>query len=181
MREGVQYPQLRGLVADWLERASQPTRFVTECIELIHEKISKDPNNCSTEGDANTWVAVFLLLDCLRGVPVAWEECNRKSFRATMKSGVVLCAQSRAKIGSFIRSIIDSPNTTVPARVTVRVIETYGLELEDLQFGDSGSINQNFNLSSDTITQNMLDNGITLDSTTVVQNCEWTGSSSQCG
>ena len=27
----------------------------------------------------------------------------------------------------------------------------------------------------------MLDNGITLDSTTIVQNCEWSGSSYQCG
>ena len=49
----------------------------------------------------------------------------------------MLCAQTHAKIGSFIRSIIDSPNTTVPARVTVRVVETYGLELEDLQFASS--------------------------------------------
>ena len=30
-------------------------------------------------------------------------------------------------------------------------------------------------------TQAMLDNGVTLDSTTVVQNCEWSGSSHQCG
>ena len=47
----------------------------------------------------------------------------------------------------------------------------------DLEFGDSGSINQDFNLSSDTITQNMLDNGITLDSTIEVQNgeCNVTG------
>jgi len=47
----------------------------------------------------------------------------------------------------------------------------------DLEFGDSGSINQNFNLSSDTITQNMLDNGITLNSTIEVQNgeCNVTG------
>ena len=35
----------------------------------------------------------------------------------------------------------------------------------DLEFGNSGSINQDFDLSSDTFTQNMLDNGITLDST----------------
>jgi hypothetical protein len=42
----------------------------------------------------------------------------------------------------------------------------------DLEFGDSGSINQNFNLSSDTITQNMLDNGITLDSSIDAQNGE---------
>ena len=42
----------------------------------------------------------------------------------------------------------------------------------DLEFGDSGSINQDFNLSSNTITQNMLDNGITLNSTIEVQNGE---------
>ena len=47
----------------------------------------------------------------------------------------------------------------------------------DLEFGNSGSINQDFDLSSDTITQNMLDNGITLDSTIEVQNgeCNVTG------
>ena len=33
----------------------------------------------------------------------------------------------------------------------------------------------------ETSSQAMLDNGITLDSTTVVQNCEWTGSAHQCG
>jgi hypothetical protein len=50
----------------------------------------------------------------------------------------------------------------------------------------TGSLNYTGNLvgittDGDTTTQNMLDNGITLDSTTVVQNCEWSGSSSQCG
>ena len=34
---------------------------------------------------------------------------------------------------------------------------------------------------NETNTQAMLDNGITLDSTTIVQNCEWFGSSYQCG
>ena len=43
---------------------------------------------------------------------------------------------------------------------------------KDLEFGDSGSIEQDFNLSSDTITQNMLDNGITLDSSIDAQNGE---------
>ena len=42
----------------------------------------------------------------------------------------------------------------------------------DLEFGDSGSIEQQFNLTTDTITQAMLDNGITLDSTVEVQNGE---------
>jgi len=42
----------------------------------------------------------------------------------------------------------------------------------DLEFGDNGSIEQDFNLYSDTINQNMLDNGITLNSTIEVQNGE---------
>ena len=42
----------------------------------------------------------------------------------------------------------------------------------DLEFGDSGSIAQDFNLSSDSITQDMLDNGITLNSTIEAQNGE---------
>ena len=42
----------------------------------------------------------------------------------------------------------------------------------DLEFGDSGSIEQQFNLTTDTISQAMLDNGITLDSTVEVQNGE---------
>ena len=42
----------------------------------------------------------------------------------------------------------------------------------DVEFGDSGSIEQDFNLSTNTITQNMLDNGITLDSNMDAQNGE---------
>jgi len=42
----------------------------------------------------------------------------------------------------------------------------------DLEFGDNGSIEQQFNLSSNTITQDMLNNGITLNSTVEVQNGE---------
>ena len=42
----------------------------------------------------------------------------------------------------------------------------------DLEFGDSGSIEQDFNLSTNNITQNMLDNGITLDSSMDAQNGE---------
>lgn len=42
----------------------------------------------------------------------------------------------------------------------------------DLEFGDSGSIEQEFDLTSDTITQSMLDNGITLNSSVEVQNGE---------
>ena len=42
----------------------------------------------------------------------------------------------------------------------------------DLEFGDSGNIEQSFNLSSETITQPMLNNGITLNSSVEVQNGE---------
>ncbi len=42
----------------------------------------------------------------------------------------------------------------------------------DFEFGDSGFIEQDFNLYSDTITQPMLNNGITLNSTTEWQNGE---------
>jgi len=52
----------------------------------------------------------------------------------------------------------------------------------DLEFGDSGSISQDVELTTNTITQNMLDNGITLNQVTEVQNGEcsvngcWAGS-----
>ena len=42
----------------------------------------------------------------------------------------------------------------------------------DLEFGDSGSITQDVNLTTNTITQDMLDNGITLTQVTEVQNGE---------
>ena len=42
----------------------------------------------------------------------------------------------------------------------------------DLEFGDSGSVSQDFNLYSNDITQDMLNNGITLNSTIEVQNGE---------
>ena len=42
----------------------------------------------------------------------------------------------------------------------------------DLEFGDSGSIEQSFDLYSETITQPMLNNGITLNSSVQVQNGE---------
>ena len=42
----------------------------------------------------------------------------------------------------------------------------------DLEFGDSGSIEQSFNLTSDTISQSMLDQGIKISSEILVQNGE---------
>lgn len=42
----------------------------------------------------------------------------------------------------------------------------------DLEFGDNGSIEQSFALTTDVITQQMLDNGVTLNSSVLVQNGE---------
>ena len=73
-------------------------------------------------------------------------------------------------------------DNTIPSVSTngfnvVGTVRDWGGELETT---GTGSINYTGNLT-DYATQQQLDNGITLDSTTVVQNCEWTGSAYQCG
>ncbi len=60
---------------------------------------------------------------------------------------------------------------------TAGTIRDWGGELETT---GTGSINYTGNLT-DQATQQQLDNGITLNSTTIVQNCEWQGSNWQCG
>jgi hypothetical protein len=80
--------------------------------------------------------------------------------------------------GNFETGNFNNWNTTGDVRVLNDCCELNNVQSNyDLEFGDSGSINQDFDLSSDTITQNMLDNGIRLDSTIEVQNgeCNVTG------
>jgi hypothetical protein len=80
--------------------------------------------------------------------------------------------------GNFETGNSNNWNTTGDVRVLNDCCELNNVQSNyDLEFGDSGSINQDFDLSSDTITQNMLDNGIRLDSTIEVQNgeCNVTG------
>jgi len=57
---------------------------------------------------------------------------------------------------------------------------------QEIEVTGTGTVNTTGSLldvttNSDTTTQDKLDNGITLNSTTVVQNCEWDGSSNECG
>tara|TARA_R110002020_G_scaffold393282_2_gene603561 strand:+ start:269 stop:1825 length:1557 start_codon:yes stop_codon:yes gene_type:complete len=57
---------------------------------------------------------------------------------------------------------------------------------QEIEVTGTGTVNTtgsllNVTTNSDTTTQDKLDNGITLNSTTVVQNCEWDGSSNECG
>ena len=66
--------------------------------------------------------------------------------------------------GNFETGNANSWTTTGDVQVLSDCCELNGVSSNyDVEFGDSGSIEQDFNLSTNTITQNMLDNGITLD------------------
>jgi len=75
------------------------------------------------------------------------------------------------------------PNVTTNGFTVEGNIRDWGQELETT---GTGSINYTGTLldivtNDDTTTQDKLDNGVTLNSTTIVQNCEWVGSAYQCG
>ena len=75
------------------------------------------------------------------------------------------------------------PNITTNGFNTSGGIRDWGQEIETT---GTGSINYTGSLidittGDDTTTQEKLDNGVTLNSTTVVQNCEFVGSNWQCG
>ena len=69
------------------------------------------------------------------------------------------------------------PNVTTNGFNVEGNITDWGQELETT---GTGSINYTGNLT-DHATQEQLNNGVTLDSTTIVQNCEYQGSNWQCG
>ena len=84
--------------------------------------------------------------------------------------------------GTGNSSSYQSVDNTIPSVSTngfnvVGTVRDWGNELETT---GTGSINYTGNLT-DHATQQQLNNGITLDSTTIVQNCEWQGSAWQCG
>ena len=75
------------------------------------------------------------------------------------------------------------PNVTTNGFTVEGNIRDWGQELETTGIGSinySGTL-LNIVTNDDTTTQDKLDNGITLNSTTIVQNCEWVGSAYQCG
>ena len=84
--------------------------------------------------------------------------------------------------GTGNSSSYQSVDSTIPSVSTngfntAGTIRDWGGELETT---GTGSINYTGNLT-DHATQQQLDNGIVLNSTTIVQNCEWQGSTWQCG
>ena len=75
--------------------------------------------------------------------------------------------------GNFETGNANGWNTSGDVQVLNDCCELNGVASNyDLEFGDNGSVEQDFNLSTNTITQNMLDNGITLDSSIDAQNGE---------
>ena len=75
--------------------------------------------------------------------------------------------------GNFETGNANGWNTSGDVQVLNDCCELNGVSSNyDLEFGDSGFIEQDFNLSTNIITQNMLDNGITLDSSIDAQNGE---------
>ena len=84
--------------------------------------------------------------------------------------------------GTGNSSSYQSVDNTIPSVSTngfnvVGTVRDWGNELETT---GTGSINYTGNLT-DYATQQQLDNGIVLNSTTIVQNCEFLGSTWQCG
>jgi hypothetical protein len=75
------------------------------------------------------------------------------------------------------------PNITTNGFNTTGSIRDWGQELETTGTGGinvTGSL-LNITTGEDTTNQDKLDNGVTLNSTTIVQNCEYQGSNWQCG
>ncbi len=57
---------------------------------------------------------------------------------------------------------------------------------QEIEVTATGTVNTTGSLvgittNSDTTTQDKLDNGVTLNSATIIQNCEWDGSANECG
>ena len=57
---------------------------------------------------------------------------------------------------------------------------------QEIEVTSTGTVNAsgslvNITTNSDTTTQDKLDNGITLNGITIIQNCEWDGSANECG
>ena len=75
------------------------------------------------------------------------------------------------------------PNVTTNGFTVEGNIKDWGQQVETTGTGSINYIGTLLNIvtNNDTTTQDKLDNGITLNSTTIVQNCEWVGSAYQCG
>jgi len=138
LRTGAKYPQLRSVCASWFANVvHEPVIFVTECIDIVYDKMSEHNQPSGTyhddEEDGGLLVCMYLLLECVCRVPGVREGRQRKRFATVVTRGVVTCERGRARAGKLIHRAVTESNT-FPARAIVRVIEMFGLEFDDLGF-----------------------------------------------
>lgn len=135
--EGSKFPELRKLVASWLsdrQRVPEPTVFVTSCIEIVFNMLEQEEKK-SVDAAINegNLVTHYLLLECLGRVPEVREGVARRRFNKEVMRGRISCERARAHAGNLVHRCIMKPDA-VPARAVVRLIETFGLELQDFCF-----------------------------------------------
>ena len=133
--DGSKFPELRKLVASWLSNdkcVPEPTVFVTSCIEIIFDMLKKGGDVDASVNEGNL-VAHYLLLECLGRVPEVREGVVRRRFNEEVKRGRISGERGRAQAGNLVHSCI-TKSDAVPARAVVRLIETFGLELQDFGF-----------------------------------------------
>ena len=135
MTQGVKYPQLRAVVVSWLAEVREPSTLVAACIDVIFTTL-RDQYEIGREedDDGELLICMYLLLECLGRTPGTREGRERRRFTSTVTRGVVLCDRSRAHVGKLVHSAMTTTNDVIPSRAIVRLIETFGLEFEDLNF-----------------------------------------------
>ena len=116
-----------------------------------------------------------MMIKCFYLLLVAWLLTWAAMAKEITTENILPNANSSASSYQNIDSSIPKVNTN--GFNVSGGIRDWGQELE---IDGSGSINYTGNLT-DYASQQQLDNGITLDGTTIVQNCEWLGSQYQCG
>jgi len=116
-----------------------------------------------------------MMIRCFYFLLVAW-------LIAWAATAEIITTDNLLPNGTGNSSPYQNVDNTIPSVSTngfnvVGTVRDWGNELETT---GTGSINYTGDLT-DYASQQQLNNGITLNSTTIVQNCEWTGSAYQCG
>lgn len=138
LRAGAKYPQLRSVCASWFVGVvGDPVVFVAECIDIVYDEM-KERNQSGyahhdNEEDGDLLICMYLMLECVCRVPGVREGRQRKRFATIVTRGFVKCERGRARAGKLVHRAVTEPSA-FPARAVVRIIETFGLEFNDLGF-----------------------------------------------
>ena len=134
IQAGARYPQLRPVVRNWLTEVQEPSVFVAECAGLLFDRLTGKHSSYQIDGrHEDLLVCLYVMLECLSRLPRVCPGFKRKRFDETVTRGAVTDGLGRKLAGKIAQSLITSEHD-VPGRAVVRLIETYGLEMEDLSF-----------------------------------------------